>query len=243
MSHEATHWLSNLAADQLSASEFRVLFHLCDCHNPANGCFPTQAYLKDRANVSNGTLNNALRALEEKGIIRRQKRYDNVQKRSLPTRYLLGYEFDENQTPKNGARTRPDSNLDHEQTPIETTTRLQPTGDITSKETGKEPVRERSHASAADCFPKDWVPGEDDQRWARSLGFEDYDIREQTRRLVNDPKHARRARRFPSLSEAWRDWMQLELKHRVKRFDAIAGREQRDPLLDYDRNREADVDV
>ncbi len=40
MSHEATNWLAKLPASNLIASEFRVLFRLCDCHNPAQGCFP-----------------------------------------------------------------------------------------------------------------------------------------------------------------------------------------------------------
>ena len=60
MSHKATNWLSGIPAKELSSSEFRVLFFLCDCHNPSLGCFPTQAYLIDVCGISNGTLNNAL---------------------------------------------------------------------------------------------------------------------------------------------------------------------------------------
>ncbi|MFC4668158.1 helix-turn-helix domain-containing protein [Seohaeicola nanhaiensis] len=99
MSHRATTWLADLDAHLLGASEFRVLFHLCDCHNPSQGCFPTQAYLLKVCGVSNGTLNNALNALETKGIIRRHRERDGNTHRQRPTRYILGFELDEPQKP------------------------------------------------------------------------------------------------------------------------------------------------
>nr|WP_296429706.1 helix-turn-helix domain-containing protein [Roseovarius sp. BRH_c41] len=104
MSHKATTWLSEIPADRLGASEFRVLFHLCDCHNPSAGCFPTQAYLIERAGVSNGTLNNALKAMEVKGLIKRHQTRNGVTKRQNPTRYILGFETVDTQepTPKSG---------------------------------------------------------------------------------------------------------------------------------------------
>ncbi len=92
MSHKATNWLSSLTAEQLTNSEFRVLFHLCDCHNPSAGCFPTQAYLIRVCGVSNGTLNNALNGLEAKGHIRRHRERDGKTCRQRPTRYILGFE-------------------------------------------------------------------------------------------------------------------------------------------------------
>lgn len=95
MSHKATTWLASLTASDLSNSEFRVLFHLCDCHNPSRGCFPTQAYLMENTNCSNGTVNNALKALEIRGFIMRHKQFDQVTKRKRPTRYFLGFELDE----------------------------------------------------------------------------------------------------------------------------------------------------
>lgn len=93
MSHKATTWLSTIPASEISSSEFRVLFHLCDCHNPSAGCFPTQAYLIDHCGVSNGTLNNALNNLERKKLIRRHRERDGGTKRQKPTRYVLGFEF------------------------------------------------------------------------------------------------------------------------------------------------------
>ncbi|MAY85569.1 MAG: hypothetical protein CML02_02425 [Pseudooceanicola sp.] len=93
MSHKATNWLSSLPAEALGNSEFRVLFHLCDCHNPSRGCFPTQEYLKEATGVSNGTLNNALNGLEAKKLIARHRSFDNKTRRQRPTRYLLGFEL------------------------------------------------------------------------------------------------------------------------------------------------------
>ncbi|APX88667.1 hypothetical protein BV394_02075 [Brevirhabdus pacifica] len=82
--------------------EFVVLFHLCDCHNPSLGCFPSQEYLMDRANVSNGSLNNHLNALEARGLIRRVRAIDDRTKRQRPTRYILGFEIGEAQGPSTG---------------------------------------------------------------------------------------------------------------------------------------------
>jgi len=110
MSHRATNWLSSLPADALGSSEFRILFHLCDCHNPARGCFPTQAYLINVTGVSNGTLNNALAALEEKGLIKRHSERDRKTKRQKPTRYTLGFEMGESgePTPETGDGNGPE---------------------------------------------------------------------------------------------------------------------------------------
>lgn len=156
MSHKATNWLASLDAQGVGASEFRVLFHLCDCHNPSQGCFPTQGYLMDVTGVSNGTLNNALNALEGKGLIRRHRTFDGKTKRQKPTRYTLGFEMQKqaDPTPISGDGTASesdpdsdpdptpisgdgaDSNSDPDPTPISGQSRLQPTGE----EPVKEPV-------------------------------------------------------------------------------------------------------
>ena len=107
MSHKATNWLSELDADEIGASEFRVLFHLCDCHNVARGCFPTQSYLIGKTGASNGTVNNALNALEAKGLIRRHRERDKLSKRLKPTRYILAFEMGE-PSPNTGDGHGPD---------------------------------------------------------------------------------------------------------------------------------------
>lgn len=153
MSHKATNWLSELPADQVGASEFRVLFHLCDCHNASRGCFPTQAYLINRTGASNGTVNNALNALEDKGLIRRHRERDGTSKRQKPTRYILAFEMENNGDPTpnsgdgNGQKPSPNSgdgavsNLRADPSPISGASRLQPTGE--------KPVSNQKRTSSA----------------------------------------------------------------------------------------------
>ncbi len=95
MSHRATQWLASLPADAMTNAEFRVLFHLCDCHNASGGCFPSQLFLQERTNVSNGTLNNALNGLEARGLIQRHRSRDGRTHRQRPTRYTLGFDLSE----------------------------------------------------------------------------------------------------------------------------------------------------
>jgi len=134
MSHKATNWLSSLPADALNHSEFRVLFHLCDCHNPSQGCFPAQAYLIASTGVSNGTLNNALNSLERKVLIERKRMFDPESRQQMPTRYKLGFEI-EAKAPDAGGGPSPKigdgpvSNSDAEPSPKNSKSRLQPTGD------------------------------------------------------------------------------------------------------------------
>ena len=148
MSHKATNWLSDLPPEQLNGSEFRVLFHLCDCHNRDHGCYPTQAYLMKWAGVSNGTVNNALNGLESKGLIRRHVSVDPVTKRKRPTRYILGFEMETPQepTPDNGDGAI--SKSDPEPSPNNGPSHLQPTGDKPVSKPGKN-LRARADAISA----------------------------------------------------------------------------------------------
>jgi hypothetical protein len=99
MSHKAASWLADIPPGDLSNSEFRVLFYLCDVHNPSRGCFPSQAFLRAKTGVSNGTLNNALKSMEERGLIQRHVTYDAGTHRKRPTRYKLGFELDDGTEP------------------------------------------------------------------------------------------------------------------------------------------------
>jgi hypothetical protein len=92
MSHEATNWAVKVRG--VSHACKVVLWHLADCHNPVMGCFPTQGYLADCAELSRSSVNRCLAELEEAGLIRRQQRIDPSTKRQLPTRYFLGCEKD-----------------------------------------------------------------------------------------------------------------------------------------------------
>lgn len=90
MSHEATNWAIKMKGLRPIAKI--VLWHLADCHNPTMGCFPTQDYLAQQAEISRASVNRVLDELETAGVIRREKQVDADTKRQRPTRYRLGFE-------------------------------------------------------------------------------------------------------------------------------------------------------
>lgn len=90
MSHEATNWAVKQRG--LRPIVKIVLWHLADCHNPTMGCFPTQDYLADMAEISRASVNRVLGELEAAGVIRREQQIDPETKRQRPTRYRLGCE-------------------------------------------------------------------------------------------------------------------------------------------------------
>lgn len=92
MSHVATNWAFSLRG--LKPSAKIILLVLADCHNPAHGCFPTQAFLADACEMSRDTVNVQLAHLEECGLIRRVRSVDPATKRQRPTRYKLAFEAD-----------------------------------------------------------------------------------------------------------------------------------------------------
>jgi DNA-binding MarR family transcriptional regulator len=92
MSHFATNWA--IQQRGLDAATKVLLWHLADCHNPAQGCFPTQAYLVDRSELSRASVNRHLAILEQRGLILRERCFDADKQRQLPTRYYLACEAD-----------------------------------------------------------------------------------------------------------------------------------------------------
>lgn len=164
MSHKATSWAFGIPADQLTNSEFRVLVHLCDCHNPSKGCFPTQKYLAEACGVAKSTINLALLGLERKGFIRRFQMWDEDTHKQRPTRYRLGFEIDPDADPEEGSGgagngPEPGPNIGHgvspkpgpnigpgagsdltpEPGPISPPSRVRPVGHVTCKEPVKNP--------------------------------------------------------------------------------------------------------
>lgn len=157
MSHKATSWLASLPPNRIGASEFRVLFHLCDCHNPSMGCFPTQAYLMACTGASNGTVNNALNALEAKGLIKRHRSFDGKTKRQKPTRYTLGFEMSKGSGPTPDTGVGAVSNLEADPSPIQRPTRLQPTGEEPVKEPVNNLEREAEQLSQTEKAARFWA--------------------------------------------------------------------------------------
>jgi len=150
MSHKATNWFSDIPADLMTSGEFRVLFFLADCHNPSRGCFPEQAYLRERTGLSNGGLNKCLTGLEAKCLIKRKTRYDEVKKKRLSTLYQLGCDadFTADLTPQSG--DSPNSTLGADLTPLSGDTYLHPSGDKPVSEPVKEPCASEADPQTID---------------------------------------------------------------------------------------------
>lgn len=98
MSHIATSWAVSIRG--LTSGEFRVLLVLADCHNPSRGCFPSQSYLREACEMSNGALNSNLGKLAEKGLVERERRGNSATGGRASTRYILG--FEKGLTPESG---------------------------------------------------------------------------------------------------------------------------------------------
>ena len=109
MSHFATNWA--IRHRKLKPTTKIVLWHLCDRHNPDYGCFPAQNRLAHDCEISRAALNSHLTLLEERGLLRRERRIDPGTKRQMSTRYILAFEDDFDQGPEglNAGEPCPDS--------------------------------------------------------------------------------------------------------------------------------------
>ncbi|MBK0020944.1 helix-turn-helix domain-containing protein [Ochrobactrum sp. S46] len=92
MSHAATKW----AFDQpelhrdMKPSEWAVLMVLADCHNPINGCFPSQDHICSKTNLTERAVRDQLSRLRERGLINWDIHRENGKRGS--NRYALSFE-------------------------------------------------------------------------------------------------------------------------------------------------------
>ena len=93
MSHAATNWA--IQQRGLKPTTKIVLWHLCDRFNPDFGCFPTQDRLAHDCEIGRATLNRHLDELEARRLIKRVRIIDTKTGQQRPTRYLLGFEFED----------------------------------------------------------------------------------------------------------------------------------------------------
>src|SRR5258708_4529155 len=71
MSHIATKWAFDQPAvyRDMTPAEWAVLVVLADCHNPANGCFPSHEFICSRINLSDRAARGHLNRLRDRGRI------------------------------------------------------------------------------------------------------------------------------------------------------------------------------
>ncbi|MDK1386354.1 helix-turn-helix domain-containing protein [Sinorhizobium sp. 8-89] len=154
MSHDATNWA--IKQRGIKPALKVVLWHLCDCFNPENGCFPSQDYLAEHCEVPRSTLNVYLGELERLGLIVREQRRKKGSMQQERTRYFFPFEpeFDrkkaqfpcpetghggEEAVSENGAEPSPENGK----------SRVQNLDSNPVREPVKEPVIERESAREA----------------------------------------------------------------------------------------------
>ncbi len=88
MSHKATMWAVTVRG--ISCAEARVLWHLSDCHNPVEGCFPSQEYLSDACEIDVRSVRRCLDSLRGKGLVNWSEQRDGKYRKN--NRYALAFE-------------------------------------------------------------------------------------------------------------------------------------------------------
>ena len=100
LSHQATNWA--IQQKGLKPAAKIVLWHLADCHNPSQGCFPSHEYIAEAAEMSVSTVQRHLKDLESAGLISRDRvkrkgKYDRTEytlkmdaKKPLPVKSTTG---------------------------------------------------------------------------------------------------------------------------------------------------------
>ncbi|MGE0425292.1 MAG: helix-turn-helix domain-containing protein [Reyranellaceae bacterium] len=76
----------------MKPSEWAVLMVLADCHNPVNGCFPSQDYICAKTNLGERAVRDQLARLRERGLIDWDAAREGQRRGS--NRYRLGFEPD-----------------------------------------------------------------------------------------------------------------------------------------------------
>ncbi|MGF9694717.1 helix-turn-helix domain-containing protein [Rhizobium sp. 0TCS1.26] len=88
MSHKATMWAVTVRG--ISCAEARVLWHLSDCHNPVEGCFPSQEYLAEACEIDERSVRRHLLSLKAKGLVNWAEQREGKYRKN--NRYSLGFE-------------------------------------------------------------------------------------------------------------------------------------------------------
>lgn len=92
MSHEATNWAFKVKG--LKPATKMVLIGLADCHNPVHGCFPSKKHLAEMCEISERSVADQIKKLEDEGLICIEKRGGGSGGQFSANRYILGFEGD-----------------------------------------------------------------------------------------------------------------------------------------------------
>ena len=92
MSHEATNWAFSQPEKftDMKPAEWAVLMVLANCHNPVNGCFPSQDYLSRKTNQNPRSVRRQLMKLHFRNLVNWDESREGGKRGS--NRYLLAFE-------------------------------------------------------------------------------------------------------------------------------------------------------
>lgn len=180
MSHEATNWA--IKQRGIAPAAKIVLWHLCDRFNRELGCFAGQELLAEDCEMSRSALNEHLAALEEAGLVKRERRFDARTKQRRSTRYRFpfepGWPFRElhEETAESSQKPCPDSGQgamsgnDPEPCPDSAESHVRNPDTNPVREPGREPFeREGARASGEGAQAAPAVP--DDAPWLGDESF------------------------------------------------------------------------
>lgn len=202
MSHDATNWA--IKQRGLKPAAKILLWHLADCHNPSHGCFPSQEYLAEHAEMSERGVRRHLEELEGFGLILREKvkqsgRFDRTEYtlnlhvvHSPPAKLTTG----QNVSPppaKMGTHHRPNCPPNLVSEPV------------------KEPVIEqmdllpKPKPRRAQQMPEGWVPNDTNVQDAIDRNFSQQEISHEADKFRNYC-HAN-GKTYKNFDAAWRNWL------------------------------------
>jgi len=92
MSHEATNWA--FKQQGLKPATKMVLLSLANCHNPHHGCFPSKRRLAEDCEMSERSVADHLKKLEDAGLILKSRGGKSRSGQFSSNRYILGFEVD-----------------------------------------------------------------------------------------------------------------------------------------------------
>lgn len=197
VSHAATKW----AFDQpetfrdMKPSEWAVLMVLADCHNPVNGCYPSQDYICSKTNLSDRAVRDQLVKLRERKLVAWDAAREDGRRAS--NRYSLAFEGDFQ--PANPAASQAadfagssGGKIEQEQPANSDTFNRQNLPPNPVREPVIEPSVEReARARAEENDPRPWENDEQFMRSAKAWGLLD------------------------SFAASWREWAPLEAAQRA----------------------------
>jgi helix-turn-helix protein len=233
MSHSATKWAFDQAELlHLKPGEQIVLLGLADCHNPAHGCFPSQAFLSRRTSLTDRAVRKNLQQLKARGLINWDAHFDDGHRRRS-NRYRLAFEPDfVGAMPAEAAAVDTDCDCLDDHRPDDRDQAPEPADLFSASLSGNfvppsyEPVRgsaNRATGKGNTVAPRgtrisaSWRPLSDDLDYGHRLGFSDDAIALEVEAFRNYWLAAAGRRALKAdWSAAFRHWLTTETKSRAR---------------------------